>query len=71
MAKKSGAKRLGGKFSEFAQMSRENKQRALYTLLLNNAMYIIIVIVPAELFSELLNFLLNIHLKNRLNKVRT
>lgn len=42
MAKKSGAKRLGGKFSEFAQMSRENKQRALYTLLLNNAMYIII-----------------------------
>ncbi len=42
MAKKSGAKRLGGKFSEFAQMSREDKQRALYTLLLNNAMYIII-----------------------------
>lgn len=42
MAKKSGEKRLGGKFSEFAQMSRENKQRALYTLLLNNAMYIII-----------------------------
>lgn len=42
MAKKSGAKRLGGKFSEFAQMGRENKQRALYTLLLNNAMYIII-----------------------------
>lgn len=42
MAKKSGAKRLGGKFSEFAQMSRENKQHALYTLLLNNAMYIII-----------------------------
>lgn len=42
MAKKSGAKRLGGKYSEFAQMSRENKQRALYTLLLNNAMYIII-----------------------------
>lgn len=42
MAKKSGEKRLGGKFSEFAQMSREDKQRALYTLLLNNAMYIII-----------------------------
>lgn len=42
MAKKSGAKRLGGKFSEFVQMSREDKQRALYTLLLNNAMYIII-----------------------------
>ena len=42
MAKKSGAKRLGGKFSEFAQMSREDKQRELYTLLLNNAMYIII-----------------------------
>lgn len=42
MAKKSGAKRLCGKFSEFAQMSREDKQRALYTLLLNNAMYIII-----------------------------
>lgn len=42
MAKKTGAKRLGGKFSEFAQMSREDKQRALYTLLLNNAMYIII-----------------------------
>lgn len=42
MAKKSGAKRLGGKFSEFAQMSSEDKQRALYTLLLNNAMYIII-----------------------------
>ena len=42
MAKKSGERRLGGKFSEFAQMSRENKQRALYTLLLNNAMYIII-----------------------------
>lgn len=42
MEKKSGAKRLGGKFSEFAQMSREDKQRALYTLLLNNAMYIII-----------------------------
>lgn len=42
MVKKSGAKRLGGKFSEFAQMSREDKQRALYTLLLNNAMYIII-----------------------------
>ena len=42
MAKKSGAKRLGGKFSEFAQMSREDKQRALYTLLLNNTMYIII-----------------------------
>ena len=42
MAKKSGAKRLGGKFSGFAQMSREDKQRALYTLLLNNAMYIII-----------------------------
>lgn len=42
MAKKSGAKCLGGKFSEFAQMSREDKQRALYTLLLNNAMYIII-----------------------------
>lgn len=42
MEKKSGAKLLGGKFSEFAQMSRENKQRALYTLLLNNAMYIII-----------------------------
>ncbi len=42
MAKKSGAKRLGGKFSEFAQMSRVDKQRALYTLLLNNAMYIII-----------------------------
>lgn len=42
MAKKSGAKRLGSKFSEFAQMSREDKQRALYTLLLNNAMYIII-----------------------------
>lgn len=42
MAKKSGAKRHGGKFSEFAQMSREDKQRALYTLLLNNAMYIII-----------------------------
>lgn len=42
MAKKSGAKRLDGKFSEFAQMSREDKQRALYTLLLNNAMYIII-----------------------------
>ena len=42
MAKKTGAKRLGGKFSEFAQMSRDDKQRALYTLLLNNAMYIII-----------------------------
>lgn len=42
MAKKSGAKRLGGKFSEFAQMSSEDKQRTLYTLLLNNAMYIII-----------------------------
>lgn len=42
MAKKSGAKRLGGKFSEFVQMSREDKQRALYTLLLNSAMYIII-----------------------------
>lgn len=42
MAKKTSAKRLGGKFSEFAQMSREDKQRALYTLLLNNAMYIII-----------------------------
>lgn len=42
MAKKSGAKRLGGKFAEFGQMSREDKQRTLYTLLLNNAMYIII-----------------------------
>jgi len=64
MAKKSGAKRLGGKFSEFAQMSRENKQRALYTLLLNNAMYIIIaaavifiaVCVPAFLsLSSIIN----------------
>ncbi len=41
MAKKSGAKRVG-RLAEFVQMSREDKQSALYTLLLNNAIYIII-----------------------------
>ena len=71
MAKKSGAKRLGGKFSEFVQMSREDKQRALYTLLLNNAMYIIIaaavifiaVRVPAFLsLSSIINVVLDFFL---------
>lgn len=41
MAKKSGARRAG-RLARFGQMSSEDKQRALYTLLLNNAMYIII-----------------------------
>ncbi len=41
MAKKSGAKRVG-RLAEFVQMSREDKQSALYTFLLNNAIYIII-----------------------------
>ncbi len=42
MAEKSGAKQNCGKLSEFRQMSSEDKQRTLYTILLNNAMYIVI-----------------------------
>ncbi len=53
MAKKSGAKRLGGKFSEFAQMSRENKQRALYTLLLIIAAAVIFIAVRVPAFLSL------------------